>query len=470
MQRDKCVVSQLPIRLPHCCSVQTAPGNRENECEQPPGYDTSSCCQHLSTSLQPATAGSLGIDLASAVTVTLMMARPEKVPTGVKGPIVINGRQVGTLILGHSSASLLGLFVLPGIIDADFTGELCIMVHTPFPPVRIEKGQRIAQVVPLPQMTQTLALLQQRPREDRGFGSTGGLTMLTIDLSTHPRRKVEINYKGESPSLMGLFDTAADSSISAGHPIGLLPSTATVTGVGGLTLAKKMPPVTVTVEGKRIKTTLSIVPLTERVQCLIGRDPLAQLASWDLQWLRPIVGIPNDLLDHLHPLLQGTDPAHPGSITREQHQALQDILDCVTHGQVARQDPLLPIDLTTWCGPRHLLGALTQTNRKTGEEWVLEWLIPPLQQHRTLSQKIEYLVALIKRGRKRILQITGEEPRTIRVLMGKETLDWYLLHSMELQEALLEAGNVFSTEHPPHPILRWIGPVWATPLGNAIHL
>ncbi|NWI61868.1 PO113 protein, partial [Calyptomena viridis] len=29
----------------------------------------------------------------------------------------------------------------------------------------------------------------------------------------------------------------------------------------------------------------------------------------DLQWLRPIVGIPNELLDCLRPLLKGADPA-----------------------------------------------------------------------------------------------------------------------------------------------------------------
>ncbi|NXY42918.1 POK6 protein, partial [Ceuthmochares aereus] len=31
----------------------------------------------------------------------------------------------------------------------------------------------------------------------------------------------------------------------------------------------------------------------------------------DLQWLRPVVGIPNDDLEQLHPLLKGCDPALP---------------------------------------------------------------------------------------------------------------------------------------------------------------
>ncbi|NWV72443.1 PO113 protein, partial [Malurus elegans] len=37
----------------------------------------------------------------------------------------------------------------------------------------------------------------------------------------------------------------------------------------------------------------------------------AQKFLGDLQWLRPMVGIPNELLDKLRPLLKGTDPTTP---------------------------------------------------------------------------------------------------------------------------------------------------------------
>ncbi|NXD88912.1 PO113 protein, partial [Halcyon senegalensis] len=37
----------------------------------------------------------------------------------------------------------------------------------------------------------------------------------------------------------------------------------------------------------------------------------AQRLLGDLQWLRPIVGIPNELLEQLRPLLKGTDPTRP---------------------------------------------------------------------------------------------------------------------------------------------------------------
>ncbi|NXD58209.1 PO113 protein, partial [Corvus moneduloides] len=35
----------------------------------------------------------------------------------------------------------------------------------------------------------------------------------------------------------------------------------------------------------------------------------AQKLTGDLQWLRPIAGIPNELLNELRPLLKGTNPA-----------------------------------------------------------------------------------------------------------------------------------------------------------------
>uniref|UniRef100_A0A8U8AKU8 Uncharacterized protein n=1 Tax=Geospiza parvula TaxID=87175 RepID=A0A8U8AKU8_GEOPR len=182
--------------------LPTSLGKREDErALQPPRPDTSSCCQRLSpaslqpatASLQPATTGSLGMDVASSVAVTLMTTQPEKVPTGIKGPIIIDGQPMGALLLGRSSATMMGLFVLPGVIDADFTGEICVMVYIPFPPIQIEKGQRIAQLVPLEQITKSLAPRQSQLRGERGFGSTGGLTLLTMNLNDWPKCTNSIN-------------------------------------------------------------------------------------------------------------------------------------------------------------------------------------------------------------------------------------------------------------------------------------
>ncbi|KFP25051.1 hypothetical protein N325_01727, partial [Colius striatus] len=168
---------------------------------------------------------SLGMDLAAAVDVTIMTTSPWKIPTGVKGPVTIGGRAVGALLLGRSSTTMLGLFVLPGVIDADYLGEIMIMAHTSFPPIRIVKNQRIAQLIPLEQMSKGIRPIEEDLRGDGGFGSMGGLTLLTMDLSMRgltlltmdlserPRRKIDLEFQGQKRSLMGLLDTGTDSSI-----------------------------------------------------------------------------------------------------------------------------------------------------------------------------------------------------------------------------------------------------------------
>lgn len=68
-------------------------------------------------------------------------------PTGVWGPL-----PSGTLglLLGRSSTTMQGIIVHPGIIDADYTGEIKIMTGSPSKISAIQAGQRIAQLIILP--------------------------------------------------------------------------------------------------------------------------------------------------------------------------------------------------------------------------------------------------------------------------------------------------------------------------------
>ncbi|NWV30453.1 POK9 protein, partial [Origma solitaria] len=116
--------------------------------------------------------GSLGLDLATAIDVTLIDQRPCKIPTAIRGPVTIDGHAHGALLLGRSSSGLKGLFILPGLIDADFTGEIFIVAQTSFPPIHIPKGSRIAQLVPLSQLTAAMQKVTHlTERGDKGFGS-----------------------------------------------------------------------------------------------------------------------------------------------------------------------------------------------------------------------------------------------------------------------------------------------------------
>ncbi|NWW40153.1 POK9 protein, partial [Panurus biarmicus] len=263
--------------------LSTKVGKLQQEREpQWPCSDTSHRCSTTKPPcLQPATTGSLGLDLAAMIEVTLMTPHPQKIPMGVKGPVVMQGRAVSALLLGRSSASMLGLYVLPGVIDADFTGEIMVMVHTPFPPLQINKGRRNAQLVPLEQMTKGLQAIKGQERGEKGFGSTGGLTLLTLDLSERPKKRVEVKFQGQKRLFWGLLDTGADSSIISPNcwpqQWPLQPATTTVTGVGGLTLTSRSPSLQVHIDGKQLIAIFSVVQLPPTVQCLIGRDILAQL-------------------------------------------------------------------------------------------------------------------------------------------------------------------------------------------------
>ena len=53
-------------------------------------------------------------------------------------------------MLGRSSLSLLGISVVLGVVDSDYTGEIKVFVSPPAKTVQINKGQRIAQLLLLP--------------------------------------------------------------------------------------------------------------------------------------------------------------------------------------------------------------------------------------------------------------------------------------------------------------------------------
>ena len=74
------------------------------------------------------------------------------------------------LVLGHSSLSLQGISVVPGVVDSDYTGEIKALISLPDKTVQISKGQRIAQLLFLPYY-QTRTLTSQA-RGLRGFGSS----------------------------------------------------------------------------------------------------------------------------------------------------------------------------------------------------------------------------------------------------------------------------------------------------------
>ncbi|NXY54349.1 POK9 protein, partial [Callaeas wilsoni] len=157
--------------------------------------------------------GSLGLDLAAAVDVTLVDNRPQEISTGVHGPIQINDQPCGALLLGRSSSGLKGLFVLPGITDADCQGDINIVVQTHFPPIHIPKGSKIAQLVPMQRLTAAMEPACAKERGSSGFGSAGGLAMLTLALTDRPAVMAHFQHAGDGLSARVLLDSGSDLTI-----------------------------------------------------------------------------------------------------------------------------------------------------------------------------------------------------------------------------------------------------------------
>ncbi|NXM78279.1 POK9 protein, partial [Serilophus lunatus] len=154
------------------------------------------------------------IDLAAAVDVTLITTAVHKIPIGVRGPIVHIKSKTGALWVGRSSTGLAGLVVLPGVIDADFMGEIQIMAYAIQPPLTTPKGTRIAQLV-LIEALHDKAQATTCVRGEGGFGSSGGVLInLAQQMKRRPLMDIELQIGTECYRIARVTtDTGADCTI-----------------------------------------------------------------------------------------------------------------------------------------------------------------------------------------------------------------------------------------------------------------
>src|SRR5947207_4096382 len=122
--------------------------------------------------------GDAGLDLRSVVDIEIGPAERAMVPTRVA--VAIPEGHAGFVLPRSGLASKQGLTLAnaPGLIDAGYRGEVvCAMVNLDREePVRISRGDRIAQlvIVAVPAIAPTwVEELPSTKRGGRGFGSTG---------------------------------------------------------------------------------------------------------------------------------------------------------------------------------------------------------------------------------------------------------------------------------------------------------
>ena len=123
-------------------------------------------------------AGDAGLDLRSAEDVTLEPGERRLVSTGLA--VAIPDGYAG-FVMPRSGLALregLSMANTPGLIDAHYRGELkiCAINLDPSRPIRIERGERVAQLViikvPRVELVE-VASLDETDRGTGGFGSSG---------------------------------------------------------------------------------------------------------------------------------------------------------------------------------------------------------------------------------------------------------------------------------------------------------
>jgi len=128
--------------------------------------------------------GDAGADLRCTEPVELEPGERRLVGTGVR--IALPENQVGLVTPRSGLAAKAGLSIVnsPGVIDSGYRGEIkvCLINLDPTRAIRLEEGDRIAQLVVLPYSTavfRPVDALDETERGAGGYGSTGGSQVLS---------------------------------------------------------------------------------------------------------------------------------------------------------------------------------------------------------------------------------------------------------------------------------------------------
>lgn len=136
--------------------------------------------------------GDAGADLASAEDFVLAPGERRLVATGIA--IAVPEGYAAFVQPRSGLAARHGLSILntPGTVDAGYRGEIrvCLINTDREQPVRISRGDRIAQLVIQPVSRAQFSVVSALPdsiRGDGGHGSTGGILVSPADPQEHTR-------------------------------------------------------------------------------------------------------------------------------------------------------------------------------------------------------------------------------------------------------------------------------------------
>jgi dUTP pyrophosphatase len=132
--------------------------------------------------------GDAGADLTTAVDIELAPGERALVPTGIALALPDGYAAFVHPRSGLAVRSGVGVVNAPGTVDAGYRGEIKVLLinHDPTEPVRLRRGDRIAQLV-IQRVEKArfheVQLLPGSARGEGGYGSTGGFDSTGADRS-----------------------------------------------------------------------------------------------------------------------------------------------------------------------------------------------------------------------------------------------------------------------------------------------
>ena len=110
---------------------------------------------------------SAGVDLYSSIDIDIEVSLIKKVNTGIC--ISLPENSYGSI----RDKSSKGFLTLGGVIDKDYTGEIIVIMTSLIEPIKIKKGQKIAQLIVsnimYPEIKE-VKFLKDTKRNNKGFG------------------------------------------------------------------------------------------------------------------------------------------------------------------------------------------------------------------------------------------------------------------------------------------------------------
>ncbi|KAF1658624.1 Endogenous retrovirus group K member 18 Pol protein, partial [Aptenodytes patagonicus] len=187
-----------------------------------------------------------------------------------------------------------------------------------------------------------------------------------------------------------------------------------------------------------------------RPQKLTLKTPLETLTDiqtllGDIQWVRNCAGITSEDIRPLTELLRGSHPAEKILLTPKHYAVLQNIVDKLSVAWTTRRILNLQISL--------LVCNLTESPQKQQlanqqNFYILEWIFLRVQPPTSIQTRPEAVGELIRKGRSRILELTGEEPADISIPVNAADLEWWMRNSLAIQEALLGYAGIVHSQQP----------------------